>query len=208
MHVTGRRRSSALAQLSAAGGDRSGHHGFLGDVYVTVEARQSFSRFTRWRHRRTSGWGLGAGLDLVGARRPDPFRARGNPRPSPGCGGGAVRGFQRQDYVDLMQLTGVGGCRRVDAVAERSSHGPGGRCRPNARRAVSRSRDISHASVSLLALGRVDAGDEAVVGWFGELVRSMNWMCIRPSALRVRRLRTAMARKLRTCRRHVTADAR
>jgi hypothetical protein len=45
------------------------------------------------------------------------------------------------------------------------------------------------------------------ISWFGELVRSMNY--VYPSiGLRVRRLRTAMARKLRTRRRHVTADAR
>ena len=30
---------------------------------------------------------------------------------------GAVLGFQRQDHVDLVELTSVGGCRRVDAVA-------------------------------------------------------------------------------------------
>jgi hypothetical protein len=41
------------------------------------------------------------------------------------------------------------------------------------------------------------------VSWFGELVRSVYLS----TGLRVRRLRTAMARKLRTWR-HVTADAR
>jgi hypothetical protein len=45
------------------------------------------------------------------------------------------------------------------------------------------------------------------VSWFGEMVRSMNNM--HPSiGLRIRRLRIAMARKLRARRGHVTADAR
>src|ERR1700722_175642 len=61
--------------------------------------------------------GLGAVLDHIDVRRPEPLRAGGNTYLDRNAATGAVLGLQRQDHVDLVQLTSVGGCGRMDAVA-------------------------------------------------------------------------------------------